>query len=60
LIYRYGSHFYNFQGLRFFKSKFGPVWEPRYIATPGGIAVPGVIVSIASLVSGGVRGVVGR
>ena len=60
LIYRYGGHFHNFQGLRFFKAKFGPVWEPRYIAAPGGIALPRVVVSIASLVSGGIRGVVGR
>jgi phosphatidylglycerol lysyltransferase len=60
LIYRYGGYFYNFQGLRFFKAKFGPVWEPRYIAAPGGIAVPRVVVSIAALVAGGVRGVVAR
>ena len=29
LLFRYGEHFYNFQGLREFKEKFSPVWEPR-------------------------------
>jgi phosphatidylglycerol lysyltransferase len=60
MIYRYGSSFYNFQGLRFFKAKFGPAWEPRYIAAPGGIGLPRVVVGIAGLVAGGVRGVVAR
>lgn len=26
---RHGEHFYNFQGLRQYKEKFDPVWEPR-------------------------------
>ena len=33
---RLGEHFYNFQGLRQYKEKFDPVWEPRYLACPGG------------------------
>lgn len=60
LIYRHGEHFYNFQGLREYKDKFNPVWEPRYLALPGGIILPQVLTNIATLVSGGVRGVLGK
>lgn len=35
LIWRYGCRVYNFGGLRSFKSKFNPEWEPRYLATSG-------------------------
>jgi phosphatidylglycerol lysyltransferase len=59
-LFRHGEHFYNFRGLREFKDKFGPEWEPRYLAGPGGLAAPFVITRIASLVSGGVAGVVKR
>ena len=34
----HGESFYNFRGLRSFKDKFHPVWEPRYLAAPRGIA----------------------
>jgi phosphatidylglycerol lysyltransferase len=33
-IFHRGESFYNFQGLRDFKDKFGPAWEPLYIAVP--------------------------
>jgi phosphatidylglycerol lysyltransferase len=60
LLFRYGEHFYNFQGLRDFKEKFDPVWEPRYLAAPGGLAVPLVLTRVAALVNGGVAGAVAR
>jgi len=60
LLFRYGEHFYNFQGLREFKEKFDPVWEPRYLASPGGLAAPIVLTRVASLVSGGMRGVLAK
>jgi phosphatidylglycerol lysyltransferase len=60
LLFRHGEHFYNFRGLREFKEKFDPEWEPRYLAAPGGLATPFVLTRIASLVSGGVSGVLGR
>lgn len=60
LLFRHGEQFYNFQGLRSFKEKFDPEWVPRYLAAPGGPWTPIVLTRIASLVSGGVSGVVTR
>ena len=57
LAYRFGENFYNFQGLRQYKEKFDPVWEPTYIASPGGLALPRILTNLAALVSGGLRGV---
>ncbi len=51
LIYRHGDRFYNFEGLRAFKSKFKPEWRPRYLAHPGGLSVAGVLVDAAALVA---------
>jgi phosphatidylglycerol lysyltransferase len=59
LVYRYGEHFYNFEGLRSYKDKFDPVWSPRYLACPGGLALPVILADIAALVAGGAVGVVG-
>jgi phosphatidylglycerol lysyltransferase len=56
-LYKHGENFYNFQGLRAFKEKFDPVWEPKYLACPAGMALPFVLKDIAALVSGGVKGV---
>jgi len=60
LLFRHGEHFYNFQGLRKFKAKFQPEWEPRYLAAPSGLTTPLVLTRIAALVSGGASGVVAR
>jgi len=59
-LYRHGEHFYNFQGLRRYKSKFDPRWEPRYLATPGGLALPRALAGVSILISRGLRGVVTR
>jgi len=59
-LYRHGENFYNFQGLRSYKEKFRPVWSPRYLASPGGLALPGIILDVTALVSGGLKGVVSR
>jgi len=58
LLYSYGGTLYNFQGLRRFKDKFDPVWESKYLACPGGTVPPRVLANIATLVSGGMRGVI--
>ena len=60
LLFRYGEHFYNFQGLLRFKAKFEPVWEPRYLAAPGGFALPRVLRDVTLLISGGVSGLVAK
>ncbi|HKG92779.1 MAG TPA: bifunctional lysylphosphatidylglycerol flippase/synthetase MprF [Gemmatimonadaceae bacterium] len=58
LLYRHGEHFYGFRGLRQYKEKFHPVWAPKYLASPGGLALPRILANVASLVSGGLVGVV--
>jgi phosphatidylglycerol lysyltransferase len=58
LVYQHGEHFYNFQGLRHYKEKFRPVWTPRYLASPGGLALPAILIDVTALVAGGLRGIV--
>ena len=57
-VFRFGEHFYNFRGLRQYKEKFDPIWEPRYLASPGGLALPRILTNVASLISGGLGGIV--
>ena len=52
LVWRYGGRVYNFQGLRTFKSKFGPVWEPRYLAASGAMGSFLALADIAVLAGG--------
>ena len=60
MIFLHGEHFYNFQGLREYKDKFDPQWEPRYLASPGGIALPSILTNLASLISGGIKGIIAK
>ena len=60
LLFRHGEHFHDFQGLRRYKEKFDPLWEPRYLAAPGGFALPRVLTDLTLLIGGGVSGVLGR
>ncbi len=57
LLYNRGEHFYNFHGLRAFKEKFDPVWEPRYLVTGRGLSPLLVLTDIAALIAGGIEGV---
>lgn len=50
-IFRHGEHFFNFQGLRQYKEKFGSEWEPKYLASPGGLMLPRILTNIAFLIS---------
>jgi phosphatidylglycerol lysyltransferase len=59
-VYRHAEHFYNFQGLRQYKEKFDPIWEPRYLASPGGLVLPSILTDVASLIGGGLRGVLAK
>jgi lysylphosphatidylglycerol synthetase-like protein (DUF2156 family) len=52
LVHERGEQFYGFQGLRTFKDKFGPRWEPRYIAAPGAWTLPIVLAEVALLTNG--------
>ena len=60
LVFGRGERFYNFRGLHRYKDKFDPEWEARYMAVPGGIALPMILANVASLISGGLSGVVRR
>ena len=60
MVFGRGERFYNFRGLHRYKDKFDPEWEPRYIAVAGGIGVPMALANVASLISGGLGGVVRR
>jgi phosphatidylglycerol lysyltransferase len=57
MVVRFGDYFYNFQGLRAYKDKFGPVWHPRYLAVEGGWYLPRTLTDIGVLISGGLKGI---
>ena len=50
LIYERGEAFYNFNGLRAWKSKFQPLWQPRYLALSKAWDLPAVILDITTLI----------
>ena len=60
LMYEHGEAVYNFQGLRRYKEKFDPIWEPRYLATTHRMALPRILLDVMTLISGGVKGLVAR
>ncbi len=60
LVQRYGENFYHFEGLRRFKEKYQPVWRPRYLAAPGGVAMAGALLDVTNLISGGVTKVLSK
>jgi phosphatidylglycerol lysyltransferase len=59
-VYQHGERFYNFQGLRAYKQKFNPVWEPRYLAYPGGLRLPRILADVSALIAGGYRNIFRR
>lgn len=56
LVWEHGRPIYNFQGLRRFKNKFRPVWEPRYLAVSGAAGPFITLADITALASGYSRG----
>ncbi|PKO53039.1 MAG: hypothetical protein CVU28_09725, partial [Betaproteobacteria bacterium HGW-Betaproteobacteria-21] len=59
-VFEHGDRFYNFAGLRAFKAKFQPDWQPRYLAVSGGINPMLALADITILISGGLKGVIGK
>lgn len=51
LLYRHGDRFYSFEGLRDYKDKFAPTWSPRYLAAPGGLALPRILADVTRLIA---------
>lgn len=60
LLFERGEDLYNFQGLRKYKDKYDPLWQPRYIATPNRWAIPFLLADVGLLSSGGVAGLAKR
>ncbi len=57
-VFEHGERFYNFKGLRAFKSKFHPQWHPRYLAVSGGGNPMIALMDATLLIGGGLKGVV--
>lgn len=60
LLFERGEDIYNFQGVRRYKDKYDPVWQPRYIAAPHKWAIPILLADVGLLSSGGVSGLTKR
>lgn len=54
-IFNHSGQLYNFSGLRAYKEKFTPRWEPRYIAVPSAWSLPTALLDATALISGGLR-----
>lgn len=52
-IFHRGEALYNFQGLRSYKDKFNPEWEPRYIAVQSTWSLPSALLDVTVLIGGG-------
>lgn len=59
-IYDLGEEFYNFEGLHDYKAKFDPVWFPRYLAVPAGLSAPLILMTVAKLIAGSWKGILGK
>ncbi len=51
LLYRHGESFYGFEGLRAYKDKFAPVWQPRYVAGPQGVGMGRALIDLQALIA---------
>jgi len=60
LLFERGEEIYNFRGVRRYKDKYDPIWEPRYVAAPNKWAIPILMADAGMLASGGMVGLVKR
>lgn len=60
MLFERGEEIYNFQGVRRYKDKFDPDWQPRYIAGPSKWSIPILLADVGLLSSGGVSGLARR
>jgi len=51
LLYRHGEALYGFEGLRAYKDKFSPDWEPRFIAGPQGLSMGRALIDLQGLIA---------
>lgn len=51
LLYKHGEALYGFEGLRAYKDKFSPDWQPRFIAGPQGLALGRAMIDLQALIS---------
>ncbi|MDI7862324.1 bifunctional lysylphosphatidylglycerol flippase/synthetase MprF [Rhizobiaceae bacterium n13] len=59
-VFDHGERYYNFKGLRAFKEKFHPRWQPRYLAVPGGVSPALALLDATLLIGAGIKGVIGK
>lgn len=60
LLFERGEEIYNFQGVRRYKDKYDPLWQPRYIAGPHKWAIPLLMADVGLLSSGGMAALAKR
>ena len=47
LLYRYGTALFRYRGLREYKEKYHPAWEPRYLVYASDLQLPGIALAVA-------------
>jgi phosphatidylglycerol lysyltransferase len=60
LLFERGEEIYNFQGVRRYKDKYDPLWQPRYVAAPHKWTIPLLMADIGLMSSGGMAGLAKR